>query len=247
VIVKTDGELTHLRTIGRIVALTLREMLSQVKPGVTTRELDQFGAAILQEHGAQSAPILAYDFPGTTCISVNDEVAHGIPGDRVLNPGDLINIDVSAELDGYFADTGASMVLEPINPLLRRLCTTSQNALHSAINSVKAGSKLNRIGKAIQREAEKNGFTIINNLYSHGIGHNIHEEPLNIVNFFDPGITDLLANGSVLAVEAFVSSVANHVIDAGDGWTLKTPDGSFVAQYEHTIVVTKGKPIILTI
>jgi methionyl aminopeptidase len=245
-VVTTDEELQQLQKIGRIVALALREMTGQARPGITTRELDAIGAAVLREHGARSAPVLVYDFPGATCISVNHEVAHGIPGDRLLATGDIVNIDVSAELNGYYADTGASLVLDPAAPLLNKLCAVSQSALEKAITAAKAGSKLNRIGKAIQREAQNHGFTVIHNLYSHGIGRNLHEEPATIVGFYDPGNTELLANGTVLALEAFVSSGAEQVTETEDGWTLITPDGSYVAQFEHTIVVTKDKPVIIT-
>jgi methionyl aminopeptidase len=245
-IVTQDAELQQLKIIGRIVAMALRDMVSMARPGITTRELDQIGAAVLAAHGARSAPVLVYDFPGATCISVNEEVAHGIPGDRVLQPGDIINIDVSAERDGYYADTGASLVLAPANPHLLKLCRVSQSALQQAVAAAKAGSKLNRIGKAIEREAGKNGFTVIRNLYSHGIGRNLHEEPACIPGFYDPGTTELMALGTVMALEAFVSAGADHVTDTEDGWTLKTPDGSFVAQFEHTVVVTKDKPVILT-
>lgn len=245
-IISSEEELQQLKIIGRIVALALREMLSQVRPGITTAELDRIGEEVLQAHGARPAPVLVYDFPKATCISVNDEVAHGIPGDRVLKPGDLLNIDVSAELNGYFGDTGASTFIEPADSCFKLLCDCSRQALDAAIAASKAGSNMNRIGKAIQREAAKNGFTVIKNLYGHGIGRNIHEEPVNILTYYDPGITDLLTNGLVLAIESFVSTGAEEVINTADGWTLKTPDASYVAQFEHTIVVTKGQPLILT-
>ncbi|MFX3630169.1 MAG: type I methionyl aminopeptidase [Ectobacillus sp.] len=245
-IIRNEQDLEGLRKIGRIVALAREEMKKAAKPGMTTKELDLIGKKVLDEHGADSAPQKEYDFPGVTCISVNEEVAHGIPGGRVLQEGDLVNIDISAALDGYYADTGISFVLGQGDELKERLCQVAVDAFWAAMKKTKAGTRKNQIGRAVMNEARKNNFTVIENLTGHGIGRSLHEEPEHILNYFDPMDNMLLKDGMVLAVEPFISAGANHIVELGDGWTFVTPDKSLVAQCEHTIVVTKGEPIILT-
>jgi methionyl aminopeptidase len=244
-IIRNEKDLEGLRKIGRIVALAREEMKKQAKPGMTTKELDLIGKRVLDEHGAISAPQKEYDFPGVTCISVNEEVAHGIPGDRVLKEGDLVNVDISAALDGYYADTGISFVLGQ-DEVKGHLCKVAEDAFWAAMKKTKAGARKNQIGRAVMNEARKNKLNVIKNLTGHGIGLSLHEEPEHILNYFDPMDNMLLKDGMVLAVEPFISAGANHIIESGDGWTFVTPDKSLVAQCEHTIVVTKGDPIILT-
>lgn len=245
-IVKSEDEIQGLKEIGRIVALTIQEMKKHAKPGITTKELDEIGEAFLIKHGANSAPKVSYDFPGATCISVNHEVAHGIPGHLKLKPGDLVNIDVSAEKGGYYADSGQSFVLDPGNDQLDALCNTTHQVMMKVIHSIRAGMKLNQIGKMMEEEAEKAGYAIIQNLCSHGIGKSLHEEPHLIVHYFDPHEKRRLKKGQVLTIEPFLSTGAKFVQEMPDGWTLKVLDGSFVAQHEHTIIVTEDKPIITT-
>jgi methionyl aminopeptidase len=245
-IIKNEQELEALRKIGRIVALAREEMKSKATAGMTTKELDEIGKRVLEEHGATSAPQKEYDFPGTTCISVNEEVAHGIPSERVLQEGDLVNIDVSAALDGFYADTGISFVIGNGDLLKEKLCQSAEDAFWAAMKKTKAGAKQNQIGRAVFNEASKNGFNVIENLTGHGIGKSLHESPQHILNYFDPMDRALLKDGQVLAVEPFVSEKSDHIVESGDGWTFVTPDKSLVAQCEHTIVVTKGEPIILT-
>ncbi len=245
--IDSEEDLKKLAAIGKIVAIVRDEMLKHVKPGISTKELDDIGKRILQSYGARSAPMCEYNFPGFTCISVNDEAAHGIPGAKVLKQGDSVNIDVSAELGGYFADTGATVVVDNADQLKSNLCECSKNALLKAIAKVKAGTPINRIGKAIYDEATSNGFKVIKNLAGHGIGRRLHEEPSHILNYFDKKDRKKLTYGLVLAVETFVSTGARYVIQGRDGWTLRTPDKSIVAQFEHTVIVTDNTPIILTL
>lgn len=245
--IQTDLDLLSLQKIGKIVAQCLQHMSKQLEPGITTAELDEVGRIFLEKHGAKSAPKLTYGFPGTTCISVNEEAAHGIPGARILKAGDMVNIDVSAELNGYYADTGGSFVIPPDTKLKSRLCLTAKNALKRALQEAKAGARLNRIGQVIEQTAIENGFTVIENLGSHGVGRALHEEPSFIANYHDPRDKRRLNEGQVITIEPFVSSGAHEVFDTGDGWTLATPRGIFTAQYEHTLIVTKNDPIILTL
>lgn len=245
-IVRTDEELEGLKKIGSVVALTIAEMKKQAKPGMTTKELDRIGHQLLKQHGARSAPIKMYQFPGATCISLNDEVAHGIPGDRVIVAGDLINIDVSAELNGYYADSGTSFQIPPYQTKLTRLCDATHDTMMAVISKCVAGTPIRELGRLMEKEAKRKGFKIIRNLCSHGIGRSLHEEPKEIHPVDHPAEKRKLEEGLVITIEPFLSLGAEYVLEDLDGWTLRTPDQSLVAQHEHTIVVTKDKPIILT-
>jgi methionyl aminopeptidase len=231
--------------IGKVVGTTLQRMLAEVHPGITTGELDAIGAALLKKEGAHSAPILMYKFPGTTCISINDEAAHGIPGNRVVQVGDLVNIDVSAELDGYYADTAATIAMLPVSNIKQRLATVAHEAMEKGISVATAGNRVNEIGRVMESVVRGAGFSIIRDLPGHGVGRKLHESP-SVPGFYNPRIKDVLKEGMVLTVEPFVSTKAKHIYTEKDGWTLKTPDGSPAAQYEHTVVITKGAPILIT-
>jgi methionyl aminopeptidase len=245
--INSEKDLEGVRKVGRVVARCLQQMQAKAEPGMTTAELDAIGGEFLESFGAKSAPRLTYNFPGHTCISVNEEAAHGIPGSRVLKAGDLINIDVSAELGGYFADTGGSTILPPEAKLHLDICKAAKRALKNAMLEARAGAKLNRIGYAIETEAKRNGFTVIENLGSHGVGRALHEEPGFIAGYYDKRDKRVLRENQVITIEPFISSGAREVFENGDGWTLVTNPGVFTAQYEHTLVITKGKPLIMTL
>ena len=244
--IENEKDLAGLKKIGRIVALTLLEMQEQVRVRMTTAELDEIGGRCLRKHGARSAPFLTYGFPGTTCISLNNEAAHGVPGKRVIRPGDLVNIDVSAELGGYFADASTTVLVPPIDPLKQKLCECTRTARRKAIASARAGRPLNIIGKTIEAQARRCGFRVIRDLPGHGVGRDLHEEP-TVQGFYIPSINQQLTDGLVITIEPFLSTGAQRVVESGNGWTLETPDGSLSAQYEHTIVVTRGHPLIVTL
>jgi methionyl aminopeptidase len=245
-IIETEDDLTGLRRVGRIVALVREEVIRHVQAGMVTAELDDIAAQCLALHGARSAPILTYNFPGTICISINEEAAHGIPGNRKIRTGDLVNVDISAELDGYFADTGATIIIGQGTAVQQQLCQCTQSALTASMTVATAGNALNQISQAISAEASKCGFVVIKNLCGHGIGRNLHEKPDRILNYYSRSDRNMLTEGLVLAVEPFISTKAQLVKKSSDGWTLKVPKGNAVAQYEHTIVVTKDQPLILT-
>lgn len=244
--IETDNDVAALKRIGRIVSYVLQEMLDAAVPGMTTRELDSLGAQLLERHGAQSAPRLTYNFPGATCISINEEAAHGIPGDRVIRAGDVLNVDVSAELAGYFADTGGTKIVPPANPQKTRLCHATRTALEQAMKQARAGQPINGIGAAIERTARTYGFKIIENLGSHGVGRALHEEPEHIPGYFDPADKRILKEGMVITIEPFLSTKSRVVTEASDGWTLVGAQGNLSAQYEHTMIVTRGEPIVVT-
>lgn len=241
------SELIGMKRISDIVASVLKEMRSYARPGMTTKELDDFGGDLLQRTGAKSAPALTYGFPGWTCISVNQEVAHGIPSEKtILQEGDLINVDVSAVLDGYWADNGGSFVLGRDIHNHQQLVDASKLILHKAIRNIKGGVRISDIGHLIETEAKKNGYTVIKNLTGHGIGRGLHEEPDNICNYRDRHDHRRFRKNSVIALETFISTKSTLATELQDGWTLVGNRGGYVAQHEHTIVVTDGMPLILT-
>lgn len=245
--ISNDDELKGLQAIGRIVADTLTAMGKAIEPGMTTAELDRIGRALLEQAGARSAPELAYDFPGATCISVNDEIAHGIPGERRIEAGDLVNIDVSAEKGGFFSDTGASFAVPPVARRTERLCRDGRRALWVGLGQVGAGKPLAGIGQAVGRFAEKNGYTLVRNLASHGIGRSLHEEPTELATWPDRSERRVMQKGLVFTVEPFLSLGANWAENGDDPWTLYGEPRAPTVQYEHTVVATANGALILTL
>ena len=244
--INTPEELARMRAAGAVVRRVIEAMKAQLRAGVTTAELDKVGADVMREHGAQSAPSLVYGFPGANCISINEEAAHGIPSERVIRAGDVLNVDVSAELGGYFADTGGTKVVPPTNPVKTRLCHAARTALEQAMKQARDGQPLNGIGAAIQRTAKTYGFKIIENLGSHGVGRALHEEPEHIPGYFNPNDKRMLKAGMVITIEPFLSTKSRVVKETADGWTLVGMQGNLSAQYEHTMIITKGEPIVVT-
>jgi methionyl aminopeptidase len=242
-----EYELAGMKQISEAVGTTLRAMRTYAKPGMTAKELDDFGGGMLNNLGARSAPRLTYGFPGWTCISVNNEIAHGIPSEKkVLKEGDLINIDVSAELNGFWSDNGGSFVLGQDIHYHQPLVDASKQILKKAINGIKGGVRISEIGQIIEGEAKKLGYKVIRNLTGHGIGRSLHEDPEEIANYYDRYNTTRFRKNSVVAIETFISTASTIADTLKDGWTLVGNKGGFVAQHEHTIVVTGGVPIILT-
>ncbi len=242
-----EAELDGMKKVSEAVGVCLRKMREHAKPGMSAKELDGFGAAVLAAFGANAAPSLAYGFPGATCISLNQEVAHGIPAeDKILQEGDLVNIDVSAELDGYWADNGGSFVLGRDIHRHQPLVDASHQILTKAIANIRGGVKIAEIGRIIETEAKKRGFKVIKNLAGHGVGRSLHEEPEEIMNCYDRLNLARFKKNSTIAVETFISTRSTYARKTKDGWTLVGDRGGFVAQHEHTLVVTDGKPLILT-
>lgn len=246
-ITKQD-ELDGLKKIGRIVANTMHTMAKVMEPGMTKRELDQIGQELLELEGAVSAPQSSYNFPGATCISINEEIAHGVPSDRVIARGDLVNIDVSASKDGYFADTGATFRVTPVRPSLDRLCRDGKRAMQIGIAQVSSNKPLAGIGNAIGRFASDRGYTLIRNLASHGVGRSLHEYPTEIATWPTRGDKRRIHKGLVLTVEPFLSKGGLWATtEADDDWTLYSDPRAPVVQYEHTIVATDKGAIIVTL
>ncbi|MNJ84633.1 Methionine aminopeptidase 2 [compost metagenome] len=242
-----ESELTGMQQASIAVAETLRHMIHYAQPGMSTKELDEYGAGILAGFGAKSAPYLTYGFPGWTCISVNNEFCHGIPSNkRILKEGDLINIDVSAELNGFWADNGGSFVLGEDRYGHQKLVDASKEILQKTINSIRGGVKIADIGFLMESEAKKRGYKVIRNLGGHGIGRSLHEEPDELLNYKNRLDQRRFKKNSVVAIETFISTTSSYADTLNDGWTMVGNKGGFMAQHEHTIIVTDGKPIILT-
>lgn len=246
--ITTEAQLEQLKSVGRICALARDAMAAALRPGITTLELDDIGRRILEEHGARSAPEVTYDFPGATCISVNEEIAHGIPGARVIRGGDLVNIDVSAELDGVFADTGASFVVPAANPRLVTLCRDGKRAMWEGIRAVRSGAPLAGIGTAVGAFAKRHRYTLIENLASHGVGDSLHDEPGEIPTWPDRRERRTIADGLVFTVEPFLSLGGRlaEQKDADDQWTLVADPPAPCVQYEHTVVATRRGAVVVT-
>ncbi len=243
--VETPEELAALRRAGRAVAATLREVARRVRPGVTTAELDAVAARVLARHGARPAPALVYGFPGAICISVDDEAVHGIPGPRRLRAGELVKLDVTAELDGFYADAAISVPVGRVAPRVSRLAAAAQAALRRGLEAARAGAPLNAIGAAVEDEARRRNCAVLGELTGHGIGRSIHEEP-TVPSVFVAGLDAPLRDGTVITIEPIVALGSDAVRAGDDGWTVLTADGSTSAHAEHTFVVSGGSPLVLT-
>jgi methionyl aminopeptidase len=243
--IETPEEFAALRRIGRIVGLTIERVKEAVRPGVTTAELDAVAEAFLAAAGAIPAPRAVYGFPGAIMISVNDEVVHTIPGPRRIAPGDLVKIDVTASLDGFFADAAATVLVPPASALARRLASCVHAAFAEGARVARAGTLLNELGRQVEAEVRRRGFTVLRELRGHGIGRTIHEAP-EVANFYDPRERQRLTEGMVLTLEPLVSTGSGKTAMASDRWTIRTLDGSLSAHHEHTMVITRGLPLLVT-
>jgi methionyl aminopeptidase len=243
--ITTSEQFDKLRACGQIVAKALRAMAAAVRPGITTAELSEIGSRILEENGARSSPPMVYGFPGDVCISVNDEVVHGIPRARVLLPGDLVKLDLTAEKDSYHTDSAVSIAVPPGDRTAYELAHCAEKSFRQALPAARAGNRTKDIGRAIEREVRRRGFHIIPELGGHGVGRTIHESP-SVPNYADPEARHLLSEGLVITIEPLIAATIGNVFLDRDGWTVRTSDGSVSAHYEHTVVITRGAPIILT-
>jgi methionyl aminopeptidase len=243
--IETREQLAGMQAAGRVVAEALAAMRRAVRPGVTTAELDGEAARVFRRAGARSGPQLEYDFPGVTCISVNEEAIHGIPGERRLQAADLVKLDVTAELDGYYADACDSVPVGEANPLAARLVASARRALTAAMRVATAGAPLNRIGATVENSVNADGFAVCTELTGHGIGRRIHEPP-TVPNTWLPEHGQALTEGLVLTIEPVIAAGSGKVMGTSDGWTVRTADRSLSAHVEHTVVIRRGSPLVLT-
>jgi methionyl aminopeptidase len=243
--IRNQTQLERLRRIGRIVRRALDRTAAAVRPGITTAELDAIGARVLAEHGAESAPPRVYQFPGALCISVNDEAIHGVPGSRVLCEGDLVKLDLVAEKDGFFADAAVTVAVGAIAPAARDLLQCAEAAFWQGARAAVAGNRVYDIGRAVEQETRRRGFHVLRELCGHGVGATIHEAP-SIPNYHDSRYRTRLTEGLVITIEPIIAAGPAKSVQAADGWTLHTSDRSWTAHYEHSLVITKDRPILLT-
>jgi len=242
-----ESELIGMKKVSEAVGTTLKLMREYAKVGMTTKELDEYGGEILKSYGAKSAPNETYDFPGYTCISVNEEAAHGIPSQiKMLKEGDLVNIDVSAELNGFWSDNGGSFVLGKDIHNYQPLVDASKDILKKAIYSIKGGVKISDVGQLIETEAKKAGFKVIKNLAGHGVGRSLHEDPENIFNYRVRTNRERFRKNTTVAIETFIATKSTVAVELNDGWTLVGNKGGYVTQHEQTILITDKEPVILT-
>jgi methionyl aminopeptidase len=245
--IKNAQELAGIQRVSRAVALTLKQMRAFARPGMSTRTLDDYGAFLMQTYGVRPAPSLTYGFPGACCISLNEEIAHGIPSTEcVLREGDLVNIDVSGELGGFWADNGGSFVLGRDLHGRQGLVDASRQVLDKAIAHIRAGVRLSEVGGLIESEAAHRGYRVIRNLGGHGVGRGLHEKPKFIPNYGDPTDRRRFRENQVVAVETFLAVRSSEAVSLPDGWTLVGNRGGAVVQHEHTVIVRRGVPEICT-
>jgi methionyl aminopeptidase len=243
--ITTEEELRALRAAGEAVSRVLEAMKQEVRPGVTTAELDEVGAAVMRSEGARSAPAMVYQFPGANCISINEEAVHGIPAQRQLRDGDLVKLDVTVEKDGFMADAAVTVPVGQVSGADQKLMACAEHAFQKALLVARAGFRVFDIGRAVEKEVRRDGFSVIRELGGHGIGRTIHENP-RVPNFADTTATEFLSEGMVITIEPIIAAGKGEVQTGRDGWTVCTVDRSRSAHYEHTIVITRGRPIILT-
>lgn len=249
--ITTPEELAGMQAAGRIVRVMLEAMKAAVRSGVTTQELDEIGAQVMREAGARSAPELVYQFPGTSCISVNQEIVHGIPGDRKLRAGDILKLDVTIEKDGFMADACETVIVGrdsiDTNPhgVGADLAACAKRAFEAALKSARAGNRVADIGAAVEAEVKRSGYHVIRELCGHGIGRTIHEDP-SVPNYADPYGKTMLTEGMVITIEPIIASKSGKAYLASDGWTMRTSDRGIAAHHEHTMMITKDEPVLLT-
>jgi methionyl aminopeptidase len=243
--IKSDEDLAGMKRVGRVVALTIAQMRAAIRIGMTTAELDEVALRSFITHGARSAPRFTYGFPGHTCISVNEEIVHGIPGRRRLLAGDVVKIDVTAELDGYIADAATTVLLPPVAPVALRLKRSAEEALREAFAVARTGRRVSAIGRAVESQARLDGFAVVRELCGHGVGRRIHEEP-QVPNYENRFSRDELTEGLVVAIEPMLTSKPSRAMQAGDGWTIRTSTRDLAVHEEHTIVIRAGAPLVLT-
>ncbi len=247
IIIKSDQEIAAMRQAGRIMATVLGVLKSQVRPGMKTKELDVIAARELERLGAKPSFNGYRGFPANLCVSVNDEIVHGIPGERVLDEGDIVSLDIGAIFMGFQSDAAITVGVDKISPQARQLMETTKGALEAGIRAARPGARLGDISAAIQDYAEeKNGYRVVREYTGHGIGREMHEEP-QIPNFGLPGSGPVLKKGMTLALEPMVNAGDWHTRVGDDRWTVLTVDGSLSAHFEHTIAITDGEAEVLTV
>lgn len=245
IVLRSPREIERIREAGKIVILTLQELKKAVKPGVTTKELDDLAGKIFREHGAVSGSLNYHGYPGNICVSVNEEVVHGIGGPKKLREGDIVKLDVVASLNGYFADSTMTYPVGKINAEAARLLKITEEALWKGIDQAKPGNRMGDISHAIEKHVESNGFSVVHAFVGHGVGRAMHEAP-QVPHFGPPGRGLLLRPGMVLAIEPQVNIGTREIVVLDDHWTAVTRDGKWSSHFEHTVAITPDGPDVIT-
>jgi methionyl aminopeptidase len=243
--VDSPEQLRALRRVGRLVQETIAHLRRAVRPGVSTRMLDDMAADFLTARGARSGPILTYGYPGWTCISVEEQVIHGVPSQRILRDGELVTLDVAIELDGYHADAATTVPVGSVDADRTNLIAATKRALHAGIRAAQPGATLRDVGGAVERAASRDGYRVFRDLVGHGIGRAMHEPP-TVFSWPAPDARVTLAAGLVFTIEPMLTAGSTRLVAERDGWTVSSLDGSPSAHEEHTIMVADGGPVILT-
>jgi methionyl aminopeptidase len=246
IICKTQREIKIMREAGRIVALTHQELQKYIKPGISTKELDAIAEEFIRKHNAIPSFKGYNGFRGSVCTSVNNELVHGIPGDKTLKNGDIISIDIGAQLNGYHGDSAWTYPVGEIDDETRRLLQVTETSLYKGISEIKPGQRLSNISHAIQTYVEENGFSVVREYVGHGIGQDLHEAP-QLPHFGPPNKGPRLKPGMVLCVEPMVNAGSRYVQTLTDNWTVVTVDGKNCAHFEHTVAITEEGYEILTL
>lgn len=245
VILKTANTIKKMREAGRLSALALKVGGEAVIPGATTADIDKAIYDFIVSQGATPSFLNLYGFPGSACISINDELIHGIPGKRVIKEGDIVSIDVGACLDGYHGDNAATFVAGSASPEALELLDVTKQSLYKGIEAATVGNRVGDISNAVQTYCEERGYSVVREFVGHGIGRNVHEDP-EVPNFGAAGHGPRLVSGMVIAIEPMINAGTRFVSTDPDGWTVRTKDGKLCAHFEHTIAITDDGPIILT-
>jgi methionyl aminopeptidase len=245
IILKSQRDLELMRPACTVAGTVLDEITAFIKPGLTTRQVDEFAAARIKAHGVKSAFLGYRKFPCHTCISVNEEVVHGLAGNRELHFGDIVSVDVGVICKGFVGDTARTVAVGGCGVLAQRLMDVTERALHEGIAAAVPGNRVTDISRAVQNYVEGNGFSVVREFVGHGVGRSMHEEP-QVPNFVDPKSNQKLRPGMTLAVEPMVNAGQPAVKILKDGWTVVTQDGSLSAHFEHTVLITESEPEILT-
>ena len=245
VYLRDRGEIEAIRAAAQLVAKTLRVLGAEVRPGITTAELDRLAETFIRDHGGVPAFKGYRGFPASICPSVNEEVVHAIPGTRTLVSGDVIGIDVGVEIDGYFGDAASTFPVGEVDPATLRMLAVAREALEHGIAQAVAGRRVGDISHAIQSHVESHGYSVVRSLVGHGIGRAMHEEP-QVPNYGPPNRGPRLMAGQVLAIEPMVNAGGPDVRTRADGWTVVTQDGSVSAHFEHTVAVGAEGPEVLS-
>jgi len=251
ILIKSEAEVEKIGAAGKIVYRALQAMKAAIVPDVsTTFDLERAAMSVITAAGAESA-FLGYaphglpPYPAATCISVNEEVVHGIPGRRVLRSGDIVSCDVGVKFNGYFGDSAWTFVVGEVSPLAQKLLRVTEECLHRGISKMKPGMRLGDVGNAVERHARQNGFSVVRDMVGHGVGRSLHEEP-QVPNYGTPGSGVVLREGMTLAIEPMINMGRGDIHSLDDNWTIVASDGKLSAHFEHTVVITKNGARILT-